>query len=140
MTTPVPAVQVLGAGLLVQGSALINIQRALRSLIRAHRRETIAPPPEFVVLLRACEDAVRNLHAQSGIRPHDTTSELPQPDSDCQHIGTKEVAHMLGVTQRHAQRLAPVLDGRRLASGAWVFDRDAVTAYLHAHHETRGAA
>jgi hypothetical protein len=131
----IPAVQVLGAGLLLQGSAVLNARRAVRSLIRAHQREQIAPPPEVVALLSACERAAENLEAMSASRHGDTTSSPAQQDSPSQHIGTKEAAAMLGVTQRQAQRLAATLDGRRLASGVWVFDRDAVAAYLRARNE-----
>lgn len=132
---PTPAVQVLGAGLVLQGSAVLNTLRAVKSLIRAHQREQIAPPPEVVALLRACERAAENLTAMSESRQCDTTSTLAQQDSSSQHIGTKEAAAMLGVTQRQAQRLAATLDGRRLASRAWVFDRDAVAAYARAQSE-----
>ncbi|UGQ58967.1 hypothetical protein LSF60_05495 [Rhodococcus pyridinivorans] len=130
--------QVLGSALLLQGSSVLYVLRALKALIRAHAREQIAPPPEVLALLNACQAAVEHLETLSDSRHDDTTSALVQQDSS-QHIGTKEAAAMLGVTQRQAQRLAPTLEGRRLASGAWVFDRDTVAAYAHAINERNAA-
>lgn len=135
-----PAVQVLGASLLLRGSAVMNTQRAVRSLIAAHRREGIAPPPEIAALLRACDDAARELLAMSGTGQRDTTSVAVQPHSDLDNIGTREVAKILRISQRQAQRLTATLDARQLASRQWMFDRTAVLAYQQAQRESGRAA
>jgi len=53
MTAPVPAVQQLGAAVLLQGAALLDARRFVTLGIRAASRDGIAAPPRVALLLRA---------------------------------------------------------------------------------------
>jgi hypothetical protein len=118
----------------------VNTRRAIRSLIRAHEKERIAPPPDIVALLQACDRAAAQLPSVSESGHRDATSVVPLQSSLEDNIGTREAAMILQISQRHVQRLAATLDGRRLSSGTWVFDRSAVLAYAQAAREIRSAS
>lgn len=49
---------------------------------------------------------------------------------------TAEAAHIMGVTERQARRLANDLDGRKVA-GVWTFRRQAVVDYAEAKRDGR---
>ena len=132
--TTVPPVQRLGGSVLLQGAALLDARNLVVQGLRAAQRNGIAPNDRVLSLAQALTDAAH----MSETRHDDTLSAVPVAESfTTTQIGTKEAAQMLGCTQRQAQRLATDLDGRQLASRAWLFDRDTVCAYRLARESHR---
>ncbi len=124
---PVPAVQRLGSAVLLQGAALLDARRFVTLGIRAASRDGIAAPPRVALLLRALTDSAALID-----RGHaDGPALLTGAASDATDtITTAEVATLLGLSTRQTRRLARTLEARQLRSGAYVYDRTAVAAYL----------
>ncbi len=57
MTAAAPAVQRLGAAVLLQGAALLDARRFVKLDIRAASRDGTSVPPRIALLLRALTDA-----------------------------------------------------------------------------------
>jgi len=138
MTAPVPAVQQLGAAVLLQGAALLDARRFVTLGIRAASRDGIAAPPRVALLLRALTaSAALTDHGQCDVAPA-SAGALSDPSEP---LTTREVATMLGLSHRQTQRMARTLEARQLRSGVYVYDRTAVDAYLieRNHHHSRKA-
>ena len=132
MTTP--AVQRLGAAVLLQGPALAETAYLLHLGIRyrANIDGAVASDRQRALLRVLTDTAEATLacghadtHPPPGVAGSLTVGE----------IGTAEVARVLGITPRHARRLASDLDGRQV-KGTWLFDRHAVVAYATQRKET----
>ncbi len=135
MTAPVPAVQQLGAAVLLQGAALLDARRFVTLGIRAASRDGIAAPPRVALLLRALTDsAALTDHGQCDVAPA-SAGALSDPSEP--PLTTREVATMLGLSHRQTQRMARTLEARQLRSGVYVYDRTAVDAYLADHHSRK---
>lgn len=134
MTAPVPAVQQLGAAVLLQGAALLDARRFVTLGIRAASRDGIAAPPRVALLLRALTDSAALTdpgHADGPALPTGAASDARDT------ITTAEVATLLGLSTRQTRRLARALEARQLRSGVYVYDRTAVDAYLADHHSRK---
>ena len=135
----VPAVQRLGAAVLLQGPALAEVAY-LASLGLRHRAAVDGAPPSVRQrqLLRILADAAE---ASLALPPtpggHADLAAGPDLEESMfvGMVGTAEAASVLGVSPRHVRRLARSLDGRRV-KGAWTFDRHAVVAYATQRKET----
>jgi len=139
---PVPEVQILGENLLFRGGGVLEVLAGFNSRVREVRAYGAQPSPRLLGMQRAAAVAAHGILGQAELMSHprqrDTTSTDVQQDStQTVHIGTKEAAQMLGVTQRQAQRLAATLDGRQLANGHLVFDRLTVQAYALAARDNQ---
>jgi len=123
-------VQILGANcVLLRGTALID---AVNLVVRGNRTSSgSAHRGRFLALQRTLARALE-VPEMSPTRHDDTTCEGERSDSETREGGdwlsTTDVAELLGVTVRHAQRLAPELGGF-VVSGRWVSDRAAALAY-----------
>lgn len=115
----------LGPAVLVDGDTLPTLRYAVAVAVREKRRAGMAPGP----LLDQLDQAAA--HALTSARRHDDAPVPPQGPPSDQWIDTAEVARRLGCTPRTAQRLAPRLDGRKVA-GVWLVDPQALT-----EHQTR---
>jgi len=134
MGNPVPAVQQLGAAVLLQGAALLDARRFVTLGIRAASRDGIAAPPRVELLLRALTDSAAltdHGHADGPAWPTGAASDATDT------ITTAEVATLLGLSTRQTRRLARTLEARQLRSGVYVYDRTAVDAYLADHHSRK---
>ncbi len=130
----VPAVQQLGAAVLLQGAALLDARRFVTLGIRAASRDGIPAPPRVALLLRALTDAAAltdHGHADVPAMP------TPAPSEMTETLSTSEVAEMIGCSPRQTRRLARTLEARQLRSGVYVYDRTAVDAYLADHHSRK---
>lgn len=134
---PTPAVQLLGAAVLLQGGAMMDVRALVKVGLRyAQSRDGIATPPRLLAVLAALDEAAEQLQGAPRSRQRDATPTVVQPHSELnEEIGTREAAIILGITARSTQRLAQTLDGTRLASGAFVFRRSAVEAYAHSRQQ-----
>jgi len=129
MTAPVPAVQQLGAAVLLQGAALLDARRFVTLGIRAARWDGIAAPPRVALLLRALTDAAACPLSEQG-HADVPAMPTPAPSEMTETLSTSEVAEMIGCSPRQTRRLARTLEARQLRSGVYVYDRTAVDAYL----------
>ena len=128
----IPGVQTLSDAVVLQGPAVAEVAYLVNLGLR-HRAnlDGTAPSDRQRALLRMLTDtAEASLALPPTPRGH---ADLPAtPDlAESTVVGemkTAEAARLLGVTPRHARRLAADIDGRRVA-GAWTFDRSAVIAY-----------
>ncbi len=136
----VPAVQQLGAAVILQGAALIDARRFVALGIRAAWQDGIAAPPRVALLQQALTDAAAEVRAASALG-HGDVAQLPtRAVSDpSEPLTTREVAAMLGIGVRQAQRMAGTLDARQLRCGRLLFNRGAVDAYLADHHSRKAA-
>jgi hypothetical protein len=132
-STP-PAVQVLGAAVLVQGPAVVDLHSLVVAGVReTTRRDGITPSARLSSLVSALETAARVVRAGSAgpgtdVRHHPESAQW-NPENV---VDTREVAQMLDISERHARRLARTLGGRPSRAGVWSFDRRAVQAHLDA--------
>lgn len=119
-----PAVQRLGPAVLLQGPAVLEMMRLtiLGARLRS-QRDGIAMPESTRCLIQALADAA----AEVSPTRHDDVASEPDPATweQVTAMTTKEVAGMLQLSQRQAQRLAPALGGRKVG-GVVLVDRDAV--------------
>lgn len=117
-----PAVVILAPGVVVlRGSALVDVARALAAAISVvERRDGLVPHGKLVRLKMIMDAEARHVSA------------CPQSDSPEQGplenwVTTEGAAFLLGVGERHARRLAKDLGGRRVA-GRWRLPRSNVEA------------
>lgn len=138
---PTPAMQRLGSAVLIQGpAALLEVQHllALGARERQHR-DALPPSPGVRHLLALLAEAVAE---------HETTVSPPRHDGvvagggpgdstvgKVDEITSDQVAALLGVGRRQAQRLAGSIGSRKVPGGALVFDRCAVLAYAAQRRE-----
>jgi len=107
--------------------AVYEAVRFARSFSRDFERTAAEHLDPALAVLAAAATAARamSLCPRDDVRSGPPSAELTSTEV----IGTTEVASMLGVTRRHAARLAATLDGRRYR-GSWLFDKAAVDAYI----------
>ena len=123
----IPAVQQLGAAVLLQGAALLDARRFVTLGIRAASRDGIAAPPRVALLLRALTDSAALTdrgHADGPASPTGSASDATDT------ITTAEVATLLGLSTRQTRRLARTLEARQLRNGVYIYDRLAIDAHL----------
>jgi len=133
-----PPVQRFGEAVILQGAAVPEISYLVGLGLR-HRAAVDGAPPSVRQrqLLRILADAAEaSLALPPTPRGHADTIATPHlGESVVGEISTAEAARLLGITSRHARRLASDLDGRRV-KGTWLFDRHAVVAYATQRKET----
>jgi hypothetical protein len=140
-----PAVQVLGSAVLLQGPAVLDQLAATGALIRELKASGMQVPARVLDEQRALAVAASVIRGQqvpvSVPRQRDATSgPSPSESTSTVHIGTREAAEMLGVSQRHAQRIASSIGGEQLPNRRFTFDRLAVEAYLLDSRDRRPTA
>ena len=99
-------------------------QTALWAIEELRRRRRLVGQP--------VPPALANLHHHLIMSAHGLTPEPTAPQSKSrpiEGIDAQEAATILGVTPRHARRLAADLNAQRVA-GRWVFNRQNVIDYL----------
>ena len=144
-SVPMPDVIDLGNGLLFMGAGILEVQAAFNSRVREVKRNGATPSPrvEWIQLKSAlaAQRILDQAKPMSHPRQRDATSNAAQQHSTSPaQIGSREAAHLLGVTTRQVQRLAASLEGHRLANGHYIFDRSTVQAYALAVHNNRRPA
>ncbi|MFD4438130.1 hypothetical protein, partial [Bacillus safensis] len=125
--SPAEHVQVLGDAVLLTGDA---VRHTLLLVATANRRNRLSsghcPSPAATAIEAALTTAARRQPSTAGqVDVHHTDDESW---FDCEPIDAATAATILGCTRRSVYRLAPSLDGRKVA-GHWMFDRTTVTAY-----------
>lgn len=111
----------------------LDLRRLRFALLEATRRRVLDgwPEPAWVPALdrklRAMIDASMS---RSG---HGKASRAGQLKYDDDRIGVAEAAQLLGVSIRHARRIASDLDAERV-SGRWLFRRRNVAEYANARN------
>jgi len=140
---PIPTTQVLGGAVLDQGPAVLLVLTALGVYERSLKLNGVQPSPLLLNTQRDYAVAASVIRGQSeavsaGPSADVRTSPTPSELTSQEWIGTTEVAGVLGVTERHARRLAATLDARR-TRGSWLFRREAVEDYLAGHDNDRTA-
>lgn len=127
---PVPAVQKLGSALLLQGQDVVDAWRLVELGIQRAGRDGINPA-RLAPLRSALAAAAAEVRSMSGVGHADVRDEPSAPVSEpTAPLTTREVATMLDISPRQAQRLATTLEARRLRTGVLVFDRATVEAYI----------
>lgn len=90
---------------------------AVAFLVRHHRTARLPVPPRVGVLAQRVEHELTQLRcAATGTGDH---------HDQTRWIGTTEVAHRLGCSERHARNLAERLGGQRI-SGRWIIPENAL--------------
>lgn len=112
----------LGPAVLVDGESLATLRWCVAVAVREKRRNGTRPGPILDQLDQAAATAL------ASARRHDDTPPPPAGPPSDQWIDTTEMARRLGCTPRTAQRLAPQLDGHKVA-GVWIVDPDTVHEY-----------
>lgn len=116
---------------------MIELTESQASLARyyvaeAVRRRRLTGQPLQVAavsrLLAALADQTASGHGTSS-----ATSRAEQSEPD-DLIGIVEAAALIGCTPRHCRRLAHQLDGIRVGTRSWVFNRHTVTNYAEGKH------
>ncbi len=132
MGNPVPAVQRLGSAVLLQGPAVVDVWHLVALGVRAAHRDGIglARVDHLQAVLAAAAAEVRAT-SEPGQR-HVAQLPVGALSDPSEPLGSKEVAAMLGVSPRQAQRMQAQLGARKLRSRVLIFDRGAVEAYLAA--------
>lgn len=132
-----PPVQQLGDAIVLRGSAVLHAHYLVALGVRqAVARDGINPPATVRQLMQALDSAAASIqHARSAAGHVDVPTPADQALSPVAEISTREAAHMLNITPRHARRIATSIGGRR-HNRDWTFDRGAVAAYA----ENRKAA
>lgn len=124
-----PPVQLLGDAVVLRGPAAIDAYRLMARGVDAARREDGIQPSErleqLLAALRASADAAMSAAGHADVREV-PTSAVSTPGS---RIGTREVADLLGLSERHVRRLAPEFNGRRHGN-TWTYETTAVEAHL----------
>ncbi len=129
-----PAVQRLGASILVQGPALRELQYLLVLGARERqRRDALQASVGVRHLLALLAEAVDEDDPVTRARHGDVAGGADSADSAVmgtpQEITTGEAAAILALGRRQVQRLASSIGARRVPGGAFVFDKLAVAAY-----------
>ena len=118
----------LGNGqVLLRGHAVIDAAIAVNATIKSLRREAIPPPRRLMILARAL-----NLEAAVARTRQNDVAVDPDQSALCEvdvlmepALTCREVAAVLNISLRQAQRLAPSLGARRVG-GRWLIDHAAV--------------
>lgn len=130
-------VQCLGHAVLITGPALADTRNCVLRAVRVLRSDGIAPPPRLQDLVTALEVAIAadalSRNGQCDVASPDLLTPLLSVQ---QRIGTTEAASILGLSRRHVQRIAHSLEGKRVGSRMWTFDRDTVATYRRHDRET----
>lgn len=126
-----------GPVVLLRGRALLEAAWLVgRGFHDLRKREGVSPWPELLQLQRdlgaaaaAERDRTQRTRPQAGIGQtgHADEADSAWCASSARWLGTGEVARMLGISQRQAQRLGPKLGVRH--GRAYRFDAEAVAAY-----------
>ncbi len=129
-----PAVQRLGASILVQGPALRELQYLLVLGARERqRRDALQASVGVRHLLALLAEAVDEDDPVTRARHGDVAGGADSADSAVmgtpQEITTGEAAAILALGRRQVQRLASSIGARRVPGGAFVLDRAAVEGY-----------
>ncbi len=125
-----PTVQKLGRAVLLQGQAVVDTHLVFELGIQRAGRDGINPA-RLAPLRSALAAAAAEVRATSGVGHADVRDEPSAPVSEpTAPLTTREVATMLDISSRQAQRLAATLEARRLRTGVLVFDRYTVEAYI----------
>ena len=105
------------SGVLLTGEELVLAGQAVHAAQLARRRNGHPPDPRLDHLAAVMAGTVR--------------SDMPaEPVAQAEDvIGIAELAQLLNISDRHARRLAPGLDGRQV-NGRWVILRSAVDEHL----------
>ena len=125
-----PLVLKLGTAVLVQGEAVVDLHLLAEMGIRFARRDGIgsARLEPLRAVLAETATQVRSMseagHADVRAEPQPSESDMTEP------LTTQEVATMLHIGRRQAQRMATTLDAHRLRTGVLVFDRATVESYV----------
>lgn len=111
----------LGDALLAEGASLDAIRYSLGLAIRERRRNAQPTSPLLAHLYE--------LASAPG------QADMPgEPIGEPEYMPTGEVGRLLGCSDRHARRLAPLLGGR-LVGGRLLFDRRAVEEHVAGMNE-----
>ncbi|MGV6990873.1 helix-turn-helix domain-containing protein [Gordonia amicalis] len=100
-----------------------QVRTALWAIEELRRRRRLVGQP--------VPPALADLHHHLIMSAHGPAPEVSAPQSKSrpiEAIDAQEAATILGITPRHARRLAADLDAQRIA-GRWVFNRHNVIAY-----------
>lgn len=128
-----------GDVVLLQGPALVQCRALLYKAVRdSSRCDGISPSPVTRDLLQALDDAMTELQTNGSMSLMRHERALATPivkDSDIAQnwISAATVAAILGVSVRHAQRLAETLGAKRFFGRALSYDRATVMDYRKAH-------
>lgn len=122
MASEHPALQRLGAAVLLQDIALRDAYYLVSLAISYRKRQGVRPDVRVLTLQAELGAAVHEHRLR-----HDDVAKTPIKQSHS--IGTDEAAALLGMSRRQAQRIASSLDGQLSGAGAWEFDRRTVEAY-----------
>ena len=114
----------LGPAVLVDGDTLPTLRWCVAVAVREKRRNGTRPGPILAALDHAAAQAM------TATRQDDIPAPAPDPHST-QWLTTGQVADRLGISRRHAQRLAATLDARRVGQQL-LFDPETVHEYQHA--------
>jgi hypothetical protein len=140
----VPLTQVLGRSVLSHDEAVLLVLKSLGLVERQVRANGGRPSLLLEDTQRSFASAAGRIHGERdamsvGPVPDVRNGTTPPQSTSDQWISSTEVADVLGVTDRHARRLAATLDARRL-HGAWRFHRGTVETYLTASLDHRRTA
>jgi hypothetical protein len=129
-----PTVLRFGDVLMLTGQSVVDAHLVFELGMREARRDGITAT-RLDPLRAAYAATAAEVRARSPRLPHDVPAHGRGTQSDRQQlVGTTEVAIMLGVTRRHAARLAGTLDGQ-LYRGTWLFDLATVETYAAGRNE-----
>lgn len=135
-----PAAQQLGTAVLVQGAAVLDLWYLAALGVRVCRRDGLLPvdrlKPMLDVLAATATTVRQSSAGQVDVRPGLNSSES---EHVLDKVTTAEVAQMLNVSHRQAQRITRQLGGRRGPGSALVVDRGAVEAHRQARQTDRRA-
>jgi hypothetical protein len=125
-----PLIRTGSGHVLLGGSALADVVRALKAAQHVTRGDGFGPNPRWLWLLEQLEAEL----AASGNASSPGIEELPpiaaRSLSDEQPITTREAAELLGCTARNVRGLSSrgVLESGRVVAGRMIFDRTEVVA------------
>ncbi len=141
-----PLLRLPGGTVLLAGSALLDVVRALETAQQVTRRDGFAPNSRWLALLAelrlAAAEALATAPRGSAAVPQIAQTALLSQDL----IGTSEVAAMLGCNPRNVRdlRAREVLRSGRIVGGRLLFERSEVVAEARRREESarqpRGSA
>lgn len=121
-----PLLRLPGGVVLLTGSALADVVRALQTAQHVTRRDGYAPNERWTALLADLRAALEEAGASARAGSAEVPQVAPLPASDVEElVGTAEVARMLGCGTRNVRDLHArgVLDSGRLLGGRLLFER-----------------